>query len=464
MIFASLGLDWANFQRGIQGAINSTRQLGSAMQQSGGGGMFSSIGQTIGNLSAMAIAMKTATFAATGLRDALQLGDDLVDLNAQTGVAVDKLMELQMAFDLNGMKADQVQPVLAKMQRMIAEAASGSAEAANKFALMGISIGDIQGLNADEQLMTIGDAIGKIQNPAQRSAMAMEVFGKSGAKLLSVFASGGMDEARKMLGNQTALLLENAGVFGRASDILGLTGNKIRGFFVGIASEIVPQLMGVIDATAGIDLSKIGQAFGGAVAFWMNYFQNFGATGDLIYNTFKLAFQGAVNFLAEEIKVLMAMTAASVKNVFKGETAQKAAIQQAELEARAGAPLIDTTETEGKVQSAMDAINASKEATAAAAREKYNPPGASPTGMDIIKKSGTGASGPLGMGDISSLQKIGGGSSMLSAMQTNSPAYESVRIQGDIRDYIKDLINVVKQGGQDFQIAPSNNGSMVLTA
>ena len=125
------------------------------MQQSGGGGMFSSIGQTIGNLSAVAIVMKTATFAADGLRDALQLGDDLVDLNAQTGVAVDKLMELQMAFDLNGMKAEQVQPVLAKMQRMIAEAGSGSAEAANKFALMGISIGDIQGLNADEQLMTI---------------------------------------------------------------------------------------------------------------------------------------------------------------------------------------------------------------------------------------------------------------------------------------------------------------------
>lgn len=487
------------------------------MQQAGGGGMFSSIGQTIGNLSAMAIAMKTATFAATGLRDALQLGDDLVDLNAQTGVAVDKLMELQMAFDLNGLKAEQVQPVLAKMQRMISEAGSGSVEAANKFALMGIRIGEIQGLNADEQLMIIGDAIGKIENPAQRSAMAMEVFGKSGAKLLSVFASGGMEEARKMLGNQTALLLENAGVFGRASDILGLTGNKIRGFFVGIASEIVPQLMGVIDAAAGIDLSKIGQAFGGAVAFWMNYFQNFGATGDLIYNTIKLAFQGAINFLAEEIKVLMAQTAASVKNVFKGEKAQKAAIEQAELEARASAPLIDTTETESKVQSAMDAIDASKKATADAARDKYVTPGASPTGMDIIRKSGTGPTGPTGMGDISSLQKLGGGTSMLSEMQTklptyepvitkesisgvektdnkdsmlagmqanfqnsesskkgtessmlagmqaNSPAYESVRIQNDIRNYMRDLVAVVKQGGQNYELAPAVGG-MVLAS
>jgi hypothetical protein len=93
--------------------------------------------------------------------------------------------------------------------------------------------------------------------------------------------------------------------------------------------------------------------------------------------------------LAEEIKVVMAMTAASVKNVFKGEQAQKTAMQQAELEARAGAPLIETSKTEGKVQSAMDAINASKEATASAAREKYGTPGASPTGMDILQKPTT---------------------------------------------------------------------------
>lgn len=433
------------------------------MQQSGGGGMFSSMGQAIGNLSAIAIAMKIATFAAGGLRDALQLGDDLVDLNAQTGVAVDKLLELQMAFDLNGMKAEQVQPVIAKMQRMIAEAGSGSAEAANKFALMGISIGDIQGLNADEQLMTIGDAIGKIQNPAQRSAMAMEVFGKSGAKLLSVFASGGMEEARKMLGNQTALLLQNAGVFGRASDLLGLTGNKIRGFFVGVASEIVPQLMQVLDKSAQLDFTKVGQAAGAAVPFWVNYFENFGTKGDLIYSTLKLAFQQAVNFLSEELSVMFATAAAEWRNIFSSKEATQKAVKQAELEARAKAPVFDTSETENKVQAEMDAINASKEATAAAARDKYATPGASPTGMDILKKAGTGSTGPLGMGDISSLQKIGGGSSMLAGMQTNSPAYESVRIQSDIRDYIKDLINVVKQGGQDYQIAPAPGG-MVLSA
>ncbi len=355
----------------------------------------SGLGSMIQNVVGGAAVFSALAAAARGFYGAIQAGDDLVDLNAQTGVAIDKLMELQLAFDLNGMKAEQVQPVLAKLQKSISEAASGSVDAAAKFAQMGLNISELQGLTADEQLAKVGQAISKIENPAQRSAMAMEIFGKQGAKLLAVFAAGGMDEVRELLGNQAALMLENAGIFGKASDLLSVVGDKLQGFFVGVASEVVPQLMGVIEAAAKIDLSKIGQAFGDAISFWINYFQNFGSTGELIYNTMKLAFQSAVNFLAEEIKVLMAQTAASVKNVFKGEAAQKAAIQEAENQARAGGPVFDTTETEAKIQGAMDAINASKEATAGAARAANPTPGAADTSGAYIPKAGSG--GPAAM-------------------------------------------------------------------
>ena len=68
------------------------------------------------------------------------------------------------------------------------------------------------------------------------------------------------------------------------------------------------------------------------------------------------------------------------------------------------------------------------------------------------------------MGDISSLQKIGGGASLLAGMQTNSPAYQSVKVQEEIRDYVIDLIETVKQGGQSYQISPNTGGGMTLTA
>ena len=283
----------------------------------------------------------------------------------------------------------------------------------------------------------IGKAIKEIQNPAQRSAMAMEIFGKSGAKLLSVFAAGGMEEVRKMLGNQAQLLLQNAGVFGKASDILGLSGNKIRGFFVGIASEIVPQLMDVLEKSEKLDFSKAGVTAGKELSM------------------FALAGKQIAIYIADIASLLVKASTKAAEILFapaiflgklfggdRGPSGQQAGAPETQ----------DTYMSRGLAEIAKQQEKARKD----------NPtPGASPTGMDILKKAGTA---PIGMSDISSLQKVGGGSSLLSGMQTNSPAYESVRIQGDIRDYIKDLINVVKQGGQDFQIAPSNSGGMVLTA
>jgi hypothetical protein len=399
--------------------------------------MFGGLTSAISNISAMAVAMKVATFAADGLMQAIQLGDDLVDLNAQTGVAVDKLMELQMAFELNGMKAEQVQPVLAKMQKLIAEAGSGSAEAAAKFAAMGISIDEIQGLTADEQLMKIGEAIKRIENPAQRAAAAMEIFGKSGAKLLSVFGSGGKDdpggmqEVRKMLGNQTALLLENAGVFGKASDLLGLAGNRLRGFFVGVASEIVPQLMTVIQKSASLDFSKAGQIFGQRMAVALEIVSRISSTFDNIASKIPQIGDGLVTVV--DLLLLAIMPVIGIFNAL----------------VKFGA---------------FSGIEADVKAKQEAARNENPTPDASPTGMDIARKAGTAMTGAPGMGDISSLQKIGGGASLLAGMQTNSPAYQSVKVQEEIRDYVIDLIETVKQGGQSYQISPNTGGGMILTA
>jgi len=460
-----IGADTSGFVAGINRAQASMRGLGATiqtMQQTSGSSFLDNIIGANPGLAVLNFALEAIKFSAKEFYEALQFGGKLVDLARQTGVAVDKLMELQLAFEQIGMTGNDVQPVLAKLQRSISEAASGSVEAAQKFKMIGISMDEIKGLSADEQFLKVGDAINKIENPAQRAAMAMQLFEENGTKLLAIFAAGGLEDVRAALGTQSALLVENAGVFKRAANVLDTASVKVRGLFVGVASEIVPQIMGAVDALNSIDLAPIGQAFGNAVAFWINYFQNFGTTGDLIYNTLKLAFQSAINFFGENLRVNIATAAADIKNTFSGETVRNKAIQQAEIEARTKSPIIDTTETEARIQAASDAIEFSKQATAAAAREKYGTPMPGESGAGYIPKPME--SGILGMPDISSLQRVGGGSALLSGGQDNSPAYQSVRIQEDIRTYIKQLIDVVKQGGQDYQIAPAQSGSMVLTA
>lgn len=354
-----IGADTSGFVSGINRAQSSMAGLGSMIQRVvGGAAVFSGL-----------------TAAAKGFFAAIQAGDDLVDLNAQTGVAIDKLMELQMAFDLNGMKAEQVQPVLAKLQKSISEAASGSADAAAKFALMGVQIEDIQGLSADEQLFKVGEAISKIENPAQRSAMAMDIFGKQGAKLLSVFSAGGMDEVRKVLGNQSALMLENAGIFGKASDALGTTGSKVKGFFTGMAAEIVPQFTDLLDRLSKLDLSGIGQSLGDGIAVALEILERtIEAMKPAIKASEKLSqTQGTYGGQA-----FMGMGGMGMGG---GGTALSAAVAAAE-------------EPQPKT-SIFDQIRQDIEKKREEARKKYATPGAADTGAGYIPKAGS--AGPAAM-------------------------------------------------------------------
>jgi hypothetical protein len=419
-----IGADTSGFVSGINRAQTSMAGLGSMIQRVVGG----------------AAVFGALTAAAKGFYSAMEAGGELVDLSGQTGVAIDKLMVLQMAFDQAGMKAGDVQPVLAKLQKNISEAASGSADAAAKFAQMGVQIEDIQGLSADEQLAKVGEAISKIQNPAQRSAMAMEVFGKSGAKLLSVFAAGGMADVEENLGAQAKLMLKNAGVFDRASDVLGTAGSKVRGLFVGMAAQVMPQFTGLIDELNKIDLTGIGESLGDGIAV-------------------------ALELLERTLKMMKPAIKASEKLTQTQSTYGGQAFMGMGGMGGAGTALSAAVAAADEPQpttSIFDQIRQDIEKKRSEARKKYATPDPGESGAGYIPKAGGG--GPIGMPDISSLQKVGGGSGLLFGGQDNSPAYQSVRIQEDIRDYIKDLIQTVKDGGQSYQISPNTSSGMVLIA
>lgn len=400
-----ISADTSGFVSGVQRAENAMRGLGRNIQQATAPGMFSGLANGLGQLVGGISIMASLAAAARSFYSAMEAGGALVDLSGQTGVAVDKLMVLQTAFDQAGMSASDVQPVIAKLQKSIAEAATGNDQAIAKFKAMGVAVGDIKGLSADEQLAAVGEAISKIENPAQRSAMAMEIFGKSGAKLLSVFSAGGLEDVQAGIGNQAQLMVENAGIFDRATDVLGMAGTKMQGFFVGMASQIMPPLMGVVETLNGLDLSGIGKDLGDAIATWIVYFQNFDTVGSIVGNTLqlaflnainyldgaisplgdqmdaamelafaeainyfgeiftntipeiyasmKVAFANAINFLATELSVIFATTAAKTKALFTGQSPEAAA-KKAEQEVRARPSVIDTVKLKADLKSAQE--------------------------------------------------------------------------------------------------------------
>jgi flagellar biosynthesis GTPase FlhF len=127
------------------------------------------------------------------------MGSDMLDMSQRTGVAVEALSELRYAAEQSGSGAEDLEKGLRTMTRNIIEAARGSASARRDLARLGLTVADLTGLSPDQQFELIADRLSRIQNPANRAAIAMEIFGRSGANLLPLLSTGaqGIQELRR---------------------------------------------------------------------------------------------------------------------------------------------------------------------------------------------------------------------------------------------------------------------------
>ena len=311
MILAALGLDISNFSSKISEAGKKVSEFSSKGGSIGGG---IAAGFAVA-AAAVAGAAAVVGAAAAGMWAAMSEGGALVDLTGQTGIGIEKLMALKLAFQQAGLEAEQVGPVINKLQKQIGEAAQGNQQAAAMFQKLGLSIADIQAMSPEEQLKKVGDAIKKIEDPATKSAVAMEIFGKSGGKLLSLFTSG-MDEAATSIGNQAQMMAANAGIFDKITDTLGTAILKLQGFFVGMASAIAPQLLEAVDAFNAIDLSEIGAQIGSWVAVVLEAFSQ-GTLGELIKVSFAYGIGQGINNLYTSVSAILAAVLEAFSTSFK---------------------------------------------------------------------------------------------------------------------------------------------------
>jgi len=281
-IISELILKTGLFSGGVKSAQNSLKELHSSV-----------IGTK--EIVAGAFAAISSSAVVIGLKKAFDVGNELNNLSNATGGTVKDLRVLKQAFEENGIEAEKVGPSVAKLRKAIVSAAStGDGEAFRK---LGVNVKALGNMSATEQVKTIGDALMRIQNPTERSAYAMQLFGRNGQAMLSMFAnSGAMDEAAKMIGNQAQILDDNSAIFHDITTKLNAVGVKLQGFFVGMAAEIAPAIKPLMDAFAAMDFSKIGEQIGDVIAFMVTAFSS-GNIGTILGDSIIISFENAVNFL-----------------------------------------------------------------------------------------------------------------------------------------------------------------------
>ncbi|MDR2582781.1 MAG: hypothetical protein LBC75_04800 [Fibromonadaceae bacterium] len=171
----------------------------------------------------------------------LSLGKEMVNnydsankLSQNIGIAADSVLGLRHAAELSGVGAEAMDKNLAKLSKTISDAASGSKQASDAFGKMGINVKNADGTvkNSEKVLMEMADAFQKLPDGAQKATLAMDVFGKSGASMVSMLKGGSgelqnmTNEGKAFAGNTEAVAeamekVKDASVRAKA-DIMGM--------------------------------------------------------------------------------------------------------------------------------------------------------------------------------------------------------------------------------------------------
>lgn len=196
------------------------------------------------------MAASVASFASSGAA--------IDDMANRTGIGSDALQELSYAAGQSATDIDSLEKGLLKMQRVMVEAGEGSQTARDALQKLGLSTADLAGLTGDMQFERIAGQIASISDPAQRTAAAIAIFGKSGAQLLPLMNEGSAGIARmREEAQRLGLVMDkdaiaNAAVLddglARLSMTLGAFKNAIGAAIVGPAIQFTDRMTTTVGA------------------------------------------------------------------------------------------------------------------------------------------------------------------------------------------------------------------------
>lgn len=114
----------------------------------------------------------------------VEMGSELQDAADRLDLSTDALQGLGYAFGQSGAKQEDFEKGMIKLNEAIAKGRDDDQNTIDTFAKLGVTFDDIRKKNPEEILYEIADGMKDAKDPTEALAAAMELLGKSGAKLL----------------------------------------------------------------------------------------------------------------------------------------------------------------------------------------------------------------------------------------------------------------------------------------
>ena len=169
--------------RQVERGFESIRNAASATKR-GMTDFFSAVGK----LSAAAVGSLTAVVAV--FTKFSNQGDEIAKTADKLGITTEALTELRFAAELTGVSTQTLDTSLQRMTRRISEATQGTGVAVKALKELGIPIKDIANLAPDEQFRRLAEAMGGLDDQAQKVRLSMALFDTEGVALVNTLAAG----------------------------------------------------------------------------------------------------------------------------------------------------------------------------------------------------------------------------------------------------------------------------------
>jgi len=234
--YVELVLKDGKFASGLKKASRKLKAFGAGVTAIGAG------------ITAVGIALAAPFIKAANIF--ASMGDSVEKMATRTGLSAEALSELGFAAEQSGADIGILEVGIRTMQRSVNDLGRGLTTAKDAFSDLGLTMQDLEGLSPEEQFKLIGDQISKIEDPTKRAAVAMQLMGRGGQKLLALFKDGlpGV-EALQQQARDLGLTIssKDAKLAAEYTDQMNILSRVMRRGLFSVGSAVAPLLVKIAD-------------------------------------------------------------------------------------------------------------------------------------------------------------------------------------------------------------------------
>lgn len=235
--------------RGLQGVERAGADVNRSL-----GGIGSVLGSLTGGIVALGAGLSAAGLVAFA-KGAIDAADNMRDLSQRTGATVENLSRFDQAARMSGTSIESVSGAMVKLSRGLNEAAAtGKGGAADALRTLGISAVDATGKlkGADQVMLEVADRFQGMRDGSQKAALAVQLFGKSGAELIPMLNEG-RQAIEGLDATMTTAFAEKADQYNDNLQRMGAVFGQIG---MAIAEQLLPYLSSAVEW-----LTRVGVGF-----------------------------------------------------------------------------------------------------------------------------------------------------------------------------------------------------------